>query len=130
MFGLFKKRQPEPSPLRSKNNQFQPFFATRWVHSALTSSIAGFSGAMLCGDGTKVITNSWRKMWSSNFPNEPLMPPDGLEVDSFRESDRLLVFITFPPPVASGGAYFGIVVLGPCEDPNWGPDARQNLPFR
>lgn len=130
MFGLFKKRKPEPSPLPSRTNNFQPFFATKWIHSALTSSIAGFSGAVLCGDGTKVVTNLWKKIWSSSYPNELVMPSDGLTVDAFQVSDRLLVLISFPPPTDSGGAYFGVVVLGPCDDPNWGPEARQNLPFR
>lgn len=130
MFGLFKKRQPEPSPLPSRYPQFQSFFATEWVRSALVTSIAGFSGAVLCGDGTKVITKAWKKMWASNLPNEPMIPPEGLSVSQFTDSERLVVCITFPPPQAIGGAYFGVAVLGPCNDPEWGPDARQNLAYR
>lgn len=130
MFGLFKKRKTEPPPLASKNHQFQIFFATRWVQTALASSVAGFSGAALCGEGTQMITNAWKKMWASNFPNDPMLPPEGLAVTQFHERGNLVVVITFPPPQTAGGVYFGIAVIGPCEDPQWGPDARQNLPFR
>jgi uncharacterized protein YegJ (DUF2314 family) len=130
MFRLFKKRGQEPPPVASKNQQFQNFFATKWVQSALASSVAGFSGAVLCGDGDKLITNAWKKMWVSNFPNDPMMPPDGLAVTQFHERGHLVVFITFPPSQSVGGVYFGVVVIGPCEDPQWRPEARQRLPFR
>jgi hypothetical protein len=58
------------------------------------------------------------------------MPPDGLSVSQFHERGHLVVFITFPPPQSVGGVYFGVAVIGPCEDPQWGPEARQRLPFR
>src|SRR5262249_5798259 len=101
MFGFFKKRdaRPEPVPDGLTNQRFQTLFATKWAQSALAYSVAGFSGAALCGEGTKATANAWRKMWASNFPKAPVLQPDGLTVNHFHTNGYLIVFITFPPPL-------------------------------
>lgn len=130
MFGLFKKRQPEPTQPSAGSQQFQKAFATMWVPDALSNSRAGFSIAVQVGDGTKVLTNAWNKLWTLNRPGQSPPSTDGLKVDHFSDSGHLIVHITFPAPLSAGGAYSGIVVLGPCDDPEWGNAARANLPFR
>jgi len=85
---------------------------------------------ILCGDGLKIFSSSWRKLWAANCPNEPMMEPDGLKVDSFHDSGRLIVLITFPKSAEPGSVIFGVVVIGPCADPQWQPAARENLPFK
>jgi uncharacterized protein YegJ (DUF2314 family) len=134
MFGFFKKRAPQsspaPAPSPDEKQQFQVYFATKLIQNTLASSIAGLSGAVLAGDGAKVLANIWTKLWLAQFPDEPPMKPDGLTVEALRERDLVLVVITFPPLSAVGAAHFGIIILGPCEDPEWGADARENLPYR
>jgi uncharacterized protein YegJ (DUF2314 family) len=142
MFGFFKKRpgKPAPSPApapaptrvpsQEKRQQFQACFGTQVIQQALANSIGALSGAILGGEGTKALTNIWNKLWAVNLPDEPPMKPDGLTVDVCRERDLMLVIITFPTLASAGAARVGVIVLGPCEDPKWGAEARETLPFR
>ena len=136
MFGFFKKLRGKSSPAPSrasspeKRQQFQAQFGTLLIQQALANSMGLLSGALLSGEGAKALTNIWNKLWAVNHPDEPPMKPDGLNVDVCRERNLVLAIITFPTLAAAGAARIGVIVLGPCEDPKWGAEAREKLPFR
>ena len=130
MFGLFKKTKATPPPLPTGPNPVQRGFATTYIQTSLTNHRAGFTGAMLSPEADQVLGRCWARFAAKVLQIQPVPSSEGLSAQVFREGQLVLVFITFPTPRAPGEAYFGLVLLGPCSDPQWSPDARAEMPFR
>lgn len=120
-----------PPPLPTQPDPLQVAFATKFIHTALTSDRAGFIGAMIhSGEGDQVLVRWWNSFASNFVSEEEMLPPTGLSHFAFREGDQFIVFIVFPAARVAGEAYFGAVVLGPCDDPQFSVEAQARMPFR
>lgn len=120
---------PAPPPVDAVG-EFEAFFATRWMRATLAGSIVGFSGAVLGDEGTKLLKERWAELWATHFPGETPVAAAGLAVAHSFEGRHLVVAIRFPATRLAGGSLLGVALLGPCADPQWGPAAREGLPFR
>ncbi len=133
MFGFFKKKPAasSPPPVPTQAHPLQVAFATTFIHSALTDNRAEFTGAMIFSkESDRVLANCWNSLGSRVLPKSEMMAPTGLSRTVMRDGDRLIVLIEFPVPRVAGEAYFGVIILGPCDDPQWSAEARARVPFR
>lgn len=130
MFNFFKKPAKDPAHAQALYDEFQRRFATDYPSSVVAKNLGAVVGMIGSGDFAGILKKSWTQLWKAIHPREPAPAPEGLQVHPFQENGKLLAFIIYPPSTAEGGVFYGIIVIGPCEDPNWSEPARSRAPFR
>jgi uncharacterized protein YegJ (DUF2314 family) len=138
VFGFFKKNKDQiQPPAGGVAHPHHVGFAKVCILEDLRDERAGFIGVMGSPRVNEFLHKKWKEFGEAfGMVTDKLgvaggrKSSEGLSGSVFTHEDRLIILITLPEVTAPNEDYFVMILLGPCEDPQWGPEARAKVPFR
>jgi len=119
-----------PPPPPSTPDPVKVGFATQWIPDIISQGVGDFTNMIVSGHGQKAFADAWNQLCELNLPAESRLPATGIEIEHFTEASRLIVAVRFLPANLPEEPMFGVIVIGPCNDPRLSEETRQSLLHR